>query len=136
MEPSLLRKLREGRLLVVPSLREKRQRLLAQDVDAGVDPVIEQRRLAEAGDRAIDFDLDHTERRAHLRHDEGRRGTALLVLGEKRRIVDVEELVPVQREHWPRLLAPRRRKPEAAAAAEWLLLPHRLDLRPHPRQRL
>ena len=38
----------EGALLVVAALGQPRERLLAEHVDAGVDPVVEQRRLAEA----------------------------------------------------------------------------------------
>src|SRR5581483_6282989 len=50
-------------LLVVAALRQPRQRLLVEDVDAGVDPVRERRRLAEARDRAVVALVDITERR-------------------------------------------------------------------------
>ena len=42
--------------------------------------------------------------------------------------VDVEQLVAVEREHRSALLPPRGRELQAAAAAERLGLPHRLDL--------
>ena len=45
---SLLRELGEGRLLVVAALRESLERLVVEDVDAGVDPVRQARRLDEA----------------------------------------------------------------------------------------
>ena len=90
--------------------------------------MLEQRRLAEAGDRAVLLDLDDAERGAHLRDDDRPRGAARLVLCEKRAEVDVEELVAVEREHRPLLPPPRGREPQPAAAAERLLLPHRLDL--------
>src|SRR5437870_13306938 len=51
-EPPLGCELGERRELVVALLREKRERLLAEDVDAGVDPVLEFRSFAEAGDGA------------------------------------------------------------------------------------
>src|SRR5712671_8184957 len=44
------RELGERALLVVALFRETRQCLLAERVDAGVHPVVEQRRLAKAGD--------------------------------------------------------------------------------------
>ena len=49
VQPSLLRELREGRLLVVALLRQERERLLAEHVDAGVDPV--RRAAAPRGSR-------------------------------------------------------------------------------------
>ena len=49
-ELALAGELGERALLVVAALGQPRERLLAERVDAGVDPVVEQRRLAEAGD--------------------------------------------------------------------------------------
>ena len=62
-------------LLVVALLRQPLERLLAEHVDAGVHPVVEQRRLAEARDAAVVLERDDAERRAHLRDDD-RRGSA------------------------------------------------------------
>src|SRR4029079_2641013 len=61
--------LRERALLVVALLRQAVERLLAEDVDAGVHPLLEERRLAEAGDRAVVVQVDDAERRANLRTD-------------------------------------------------------------------
>ena len=66
--------------------------------------------------------------RAHLRDDDRRGRAALGVLGDEGRVVEVEQLVPVEREHRPALGAMRGGEAEAAAAAERLGLPHRLDL--------
>ena len=97
--------------------------------------MLEQRRLAEAGDRAVLLDLDDAERGADLRDDDRPRGATRLVLGEQRAEVDVEELVAVEREHRALLLPPCGREPQAAPAPERLVLPHRLDLCAEPGER-
>ena len=64
-------------LLVVALLRQPLERLGAEHVDAGVDPVVEQRRLAEARHAAVVLERDDAERRAHLRDDDRRGGARL-----------------------------------------------------------
>src|SRR5579871_2064443 len=118
----------ERRELVVAALGEPLERLLAEDVDAGVDPLVEHRRFAKAGDRAVLLEIDDAEGGTHLGYDDRRGRAALLVLGDEAGIVEVEQLVSVEREHRAALPAMRRGKAEAAAAAERLALPHRLDL--------
>ena len=71
---------------------------------------------------------------ADLRDDDRPGGAARLVFGEERAKVDVEQLVAVEREHGPCLLPPGGREPEPAAAAERLVLPHRVDLGAEPGQ--
>src|SRR5439155_5289815 len=63
VEPPFRRELREGARLVVAALREARERLLAEDVDAAADPVLEPWRLAEARHEVL-LELDDAERRA------------------------------------------------------------------------
>src|SRR5215471_2994569 len=135
MQPPLARELRKRGLLVVALLGQERERLLAENVDAGVDPVVEQRGLAETGDRAVALDLHHPKRGAHLRDDDRRCGAAPIVFREERGEVEIEQLVAVERENRAFLAATRRREAKPAAAAERLLLPDRLDLGAEPGER-
>src|SRR5581483_4713534 len=133
---ALTSELGEGRLLVVAALRQALDGLGAERVDAGVDPMVEERRLAEAGDRPVPVEVDDAERRPHLRDDDRRGGAVPLVLVEERAEVDVEELVAVQREARAVAPTPRRREAEAAASAERLGLADRVDLRAEAAERV
>ena len=94
--------------------------------------MLEERSLAEAGDRAVLGDLDDAEGRTHLRDDERPGGAARLMLGEERAEVDVEQLVAVEGQHRSLLPASRRREPKAAAAAERLVSPTASTSAPSP----
>ena len=59
---SLRGELGEGVLLVVAALGEPVDRLVVEDVDPRVDPVVEQGRLTEARDRPAAVDVDDAER--------------------------------------------------------------------------
>src|SRR5206468_3877030 len=75
-EPAFARQRRERGRLVVAALREPRQRLLAEHVDAAADPMpFELRRLAEAGDD-VSVEIDDAEARAQRDHRDRRRRTA------------------------------------------------------------
>ena len=126
-QASLGGELREGGRLVVAALREALERLLAEDVDAAADPLVEPRRLAKAGDQVV-VEVDHAERRAQ-RDDRDRRGRgALAVEAQQGREVDVDQLVAVQREQVALLAPRRRREADAPAPPERLRLGDRDDL--------
>src|SRR5262245_16656868 len=133
---ALLSEVGERRRLVVALVREAGERLVAESVDAGVDPVVEEWRLAEAGDAAVVLELDDAERRADLRDHDRRAGAVRVLLGEERRKVDVEQLVAVEREHGAGLLAVRRCELQPAAAPERLGLADGDDLRTDASERV
>src|SRR5207248_3620050 len=124
----------KGRRLVVAPLGEAFERLVAEDVDAAADPLVEAGRLAEAGDE-IALELDHAERRAERDDGDRPRRAALPVQREQSRQIDVHELVPVQCEDVAGLAASCRRNADSAAATEWLALTDRDNLRPDPAER-
>ena len=97
----------EGRPLVVAALGEARERLVVEDVDAGVDPVGQLRRLVEALDRVVVRDLDDAEAGRQRSDDDRRRAAVLAVRCQQRGEVGVDKLVAVQRVERARLL-PRR----------------------------
>ncbi len=72
----------------------------------------------------------------HLCDDDRRGRAGALVLAAQRAEVDVQQLVAVEGKHVALLAPARRREPQAAAAAERLSLPHRLDLRTEARERV
>src|SRR5207249_4332025 len=76
-ELALGREVRERAQLVVAPLREALERLLVEHVDARVDPVVELRRLAEAGDHVAVAEVDDAEGRPDLGDDDGRRRSTL-----------------------------------------------------------
>src|SRR6266536_2121973 len=78
--------------LVVAALREARERLLAEDVDAAADPALDRPALREARDPAV-VELDDPERRLRARHGDRRRGAVGTVGLEQARKVDVDQLV-------------------------------------------
>ena len=98
--------------------------------------MLELRRLPEAGDRPVLPQVDDTERRAHLRDHHRRRGARRVVLGDEPAVVEIEQLVAVQREHRPALPTARRGELQPAAAAERLRLADRLDLRAEAAERV
>ena len=74
---ALLRELGERRLLVVAALGQPLERLVVEHVDAGVDPVRQSRRLAEAGDEVVVVEIDDAELRRQRRDDDRRRAAVL-----------------------------------------------------------
>src|SRR5215204_1567875 len=105
--------------LVIAPLGETLERLLAEDVDAAADPVLEARSLAEAGHEVV-FELDDSERRAQ-RHDADRRcSAATLVEREQLGQVNVHQLVAVQGEEVAVLLPSGGGEANTAAAAKRL----------------
>src|SRR5438876_6477361 len=121
--------LRERRRLVVAPLGEPLERLLAEDVDAGVDPVGNSARLPEARDDVVGAQVDQAERRRRPGDRDRRRSAAALVACAESDEVDVEELVPVQREHVAGLPPRARGETDPAAAPEPLGLLRGDDLR-------
>src|SRR5205807_1455265 len=87
----------ERRRLVVAALREARERLLPEYVNAAADPVRNTGTLVEALHEIGLAELDDAERREGPRDGDGRRRTRPSVPLEQRRQIDVEQLVPVQR---------------------------------------
>src|SRR5207245_75711 len=124
----------ERRLLVVAALRQTRERLVVEDVDACVHPVRESRSLAEAGDSIAVRELDDAELRDQRRDHYRRCGAALAMQVEQRIEVDVVQLVAVERVQRPGFLAVLRRIAKPAAAAERLRFSDRDDLRAEPGQ--
>ena len=121
---------------MVASLGQARERLLAEHVDARVDPVRELRRLAEAGDEIAVGEVDDPERGVDLRDDDGRGAAVGAVRVEEAAQVDVEQLVAVQRVDGPLLRAMRSGEAQAAAAAERLRLADGDDLGAEAGERL
>src|SRR6266516_1622982 len=78
-ELSLRGQLGERRLFVVAALRHAGKRLVAQDIDAGIDPVRQARRFAESGHAVVDGKVDDAELRLERRNDD-RRGAAMLLV--------------------------------------------------------
>src|SRR6266516_1959001 len=113
--------------LVVAALREARERLLAEDVDAAADPALDRPALREARDPAV-VELDDPERRLRARHGDRRRGAVGTVGLEQARKVDVDQLVAVEREDVAALLALVCCEADASAAAEPLRLLRDRDL--------
>src|SRR5438046_6004325 len=113
--------------LVVAALREARERLLAEDVDAAADPALDRPALREARDPAV-VELDDPERRLRARDGDRRRGTVGTVGFEQPRKVDVDQLVAVQGKDVAALLALVRREADTSAAAEPLRLLRDRDL--------
>src|SRR5438034_431319 len=113
--------------LVVAALRETSERLLAEDVDAAADPALDRPALREARDPAV-VELDDPERRLRARDGDRRRGAVGTVGREQVREIDVDQLVPVQREDVAALLALVCREADASAAAEALRLLRDRDL--------
>src|SRR5436190_15880579 len=113
--------------LVVAALRETSERVLAKNVDAAADPALDHPALREARDPPV-VELDDPERRLRAGDGDRRRGAVGTVGREQAREIDVDQLVPVQREDVAALLALVRRKTDASAAAEPLRLLRDRDL--------
>ena len=117
-----------GRLVVAP-LRQRRERLLAEDVDAAAHPVRQERCLLEARDEVVLAQLDDAEGRARM-GDGDRRGAPRLAVPLEQR-GEVERRAsssPFSAKTSPFLPARRRGEAEPAAAAERLRLRHGDDL--------
>src|SRR6185436_8226192 len=103
--------------LVVAALRETRQRLLAEHVDAAADPAVDCPALRKTGD-PVALELDDPERRLRVRDGDRCRGAVGAMALEQSREVDIEKLVAVQREDVAALPPLVRGEADAAAAAE------------------
>src|SRR6476646_478737 len=103
--------------LVVAALRETSERVLAEDVDAATDPALDRPALREASNPAV-VELHDPERRLRACDGDSRRGAVGTVGREQPWEIDVDQLVPVQREDVAALLALVRREADASAAAE------------------
>src|SRR4051812_6108371 len=119
----------ERRRLVVASIREALDRLGREHVVAAVDPERDLAALAEAVHDVVVVDVDEPELRLRLRDGDRRLRATRAMCGEQSVVVDVDELVAVQRVHVAVLPAPLRRELDAAAAPEALRLLRRDDLR-------
>ena len=84
VEPPLRGQPREERVLVVAHVRQAGEELAAEHVDAGAQPVRQQRLLAEADD-ALAALLHDAVRAAQLRQQQRRRRAGALVLADHRR---------------------------------------------------
>ncbi len=114
---------------MVATVGEALDRLGGQDVDTAVDPIRNSAAFAETRDDIPVAELDDAERRGGPSNGDGRRGRRLTVQGEKRREVDVDELVAVQRVDVPVLGALPRRELDPASTAEAFRLLGADDLR-------
>src|ERR687892_1030650 len=122
----------EGRALVVASLGQACERLLAQHVDAAARPERQPGRLPEARDDVLPVQIDDAELRPERNdRDRGRRA-CLAVSGEQGGEVEVEQLVRVQGEDVAVLLPRPGGEAKAASASERLRLSNRHDLGTEP----
>src|SRR5215217_4288400 len=128
VDASLASELRKGRVLVVATLGQTLDGLLAEDVDAAADPVGQLGRLAESRDDVVVAEVDDPERRLERRDGDRRCRARLPVAGKYRAEVEVDQLIAVQREDLSRLLPERGCEAKPSPAAERLGLGSRDDL--------